>query len=336
MDSDNRFTRENIDKIIYDPTDSTLVRILKEYVLIPILDFFAVYLLFIWTDLYLIFKFDYRLFLIVFAFLVFLSIAQIFLIFFEYYSININNYRFKVGKIKDSFKFIFISDIHIGRRYYGTNSKRLRKIIDKINNLNLDLVIIGGDFVCDKIEEDLIIELKKIKANYKLAVYGNHDCDYLKEEKLKKEPVKLLDILEDAGFKVLINSGELVEINNEKVYIGGIPDLYTRRFDINKAFEKAPKDTPKILLSHNPDIIDFVEDSDDIDLILSGHNHSGMIYLKPFGAILPMPSKYKWLTKGVFDIGKRTKLFLSQGIGYSGTRLRIGTESEIAVIELKK
>jgi len=175
------------------------------------------------------------------------------------------------------------------------------------------------------------MELKNINAKNKIAVLGNHDFSAIEDKKTSEDPEELIKILKDCGFKVLMDNGELIE----NVYFAGIRDLYSKRFNLEKAFEKAPKGALKILLSHQPDIIDFVEDSDNIDLILSGHTHAGMIYLKPFGALLPIPNKHPELDRGLKNVGKRTKLFISQGIGYSATRLRIGTDSEIAVIKLE-
>ena len=124
----------------------------------------------------------------------------------------------------------------------------------------------------------------------------------------------------------------MISVNRN--FIFGIPDIYSLSFDFDNVFNKQAESTVKILLSHNPDVIDFVEDHDNIDLILSGHNHSGQIYFKFIGPILPMPTKRRWLTRGIYQIGKRTKLLLSQGSGYSGSRLRIGTDNEICDVTL--
>lgn len=331
---DKRFSREHIDKTILDPTDSNLLKLFKRLIVVPILDFWPIYALFIWADLYIILKFDFLLFLIIFEIIGVLVIYWLYIVLVKYYLIKINHYKIDIPNIEKSINFIFFSDIHVGKQYYGTNKLRLKRIIKKINELNCDVVVCGGDFICEKIEGEMLADLKHINAANKIAVYGNHDADYLHNEKVNKHPEEFLNAIQKTGFKILINKGKLVNIDGQDLYFAGIPDLYSRQFDVNKAFEKAPKGVPKILLSHNPDIIDFIEDKDEIDLILSGHNHSGMIYFKPFGALLPMPTKYRWLTQGIFKIGKRTKLLLSQGIGYSTTRLRIGTESEICVVEL--
>jgi predicted MPP superfamily phosphohydrolase len=46
-----------------------------------------------------------------------------------------------------------------------------------------------------------------------------------------------------------------------------------------------------------------------------------------------MPSHHKEYLKGIFHVGE-TVLFVSQGIGVSGTRLRIGTNCELNVLEI--
>jgi len=47
------------------------------------------------------------------------------------------------NKINKNYSFIFLSDVHLG----SNNSNHLRKIINKINMINFDFLLIGGDLI---------------------------------------------------------------------------------------------------------------------------------------------------------------------------------------------
>lgn len=237
--------------------------------------------------------------------------------------------KIKVKGIKNSVKFLFLADIHYGPEYYGASNNKFQHIIDLVNQSDCDLVIIGGDFVCRKLDTKLISFLEKINKKNKLAIYGNHDSYYCDHT----NPTEFIEMVEKGGFKMLNNEGFSYEQNNQKIFFGGIPDLYSKDFNFYKAFDGISQDQTKILLSHNPDIVEFVEENDQISLILSGHTHAGQILLPIIGPVLPIPCQNKWLIKGEYSIGD-TKLFITQGLGFSNSRTRIGTRCEMHEIEL--
>jgi len=150
----NRFSQENIDKLVVDKTDSGFSKIFKGIICVTILDFAPEFGILLWTDLFLIFKFNEILFLIGFLSLLIWSFFWIYFVFIKYYIIKVNNYSIKLEKseLKTSIKFGFVTDIHIGKKYYGTNLGRLKLIIKKINAQNFDLIALGGDFVCEAVD----------------------------------------------------------------------------------------------------------------------------------------------------------------------------------------
>lgn len=259
-----------------------------------------------------------------------IAIFWIYIVFVNFYNIKINKFVFKSNKITKPFKFVFISDLHIGHARYSTNKLRLNRIIKKINSLDKELTILGGDLLDYNYTLDLLKELYNIEGK-KITILGNHDSKYMKRGIYTKEtPIKLINELKILGFKVLFNTGEKV---SDEVFIGGIKDLYSADFDIEKSFEGANSKQYKILLSHNPDIISYQQDLKNVDLILSGHNHAGQIDI--FGIHLPMPSLRQWLVKGIYKITDNTTLLLSQGIGVGLSRVRLGTDFEICYVQLE-
>ena len=325
----DRFSKQNIDKLVLMPKKGLLH---KFRVLIgPIIDFSGLIGILGIIALYYVFSLPVEFLLIVLI----LSIYQVVLLYFIFIKFNrikINEYKVNLG-IGRSIKFVFVSDFHLGKEYTSTNSKRLNKIIQTINSLNINIVLLGGDFLTHAIEPELLEELKQIKGKV-YAVYGNHDAYYLEENVEYNMPTEFINAFSKSNIKLLLNESVTETVDGLNITIGGIPDLYSKTFNIEKAFEGVNPQNIKILLSHNPDVIDFIEESDGIDLVLSGHNHSGQIFFPLVGAVLPMPTKRKWLTKGIFQINKRTKLLLSQGIGNSESRLRINTDLEVCVVSI--
>ncbi len=270
-----------------------------------------------------------ELFAILYSIALFFSLLWIIYITINFYNIKVKRYTFVSNKITQPVKIAFVSDLHIGYFWTETNKYKLNKIINIINGLNPNVTIIGGDILNHNFTPKLVSVLKNINGS-KLAVLGNHDHLYISKEYTKETEVALIKKLEECNIQVLQNEG--YQLTNE-IFIGGIKDLYTLDFDINRALKGSKNNQYKILISHNPDIISYTEDLNDIDLILSGHNHSGQINF--LGFRLPMPTMRKWLTQGIYEISKTTKLLLSSGVGASETRLRIGTNFEILEIEIE-
>jgi uncharacterized protein len=328
----DRFSKENIAKKIRLPNDSLVAKFFKRYVVgIFVLTILPLLLPVFGLLIIMIIEVEFIFALFIQIFLAIIAIISAYYSFIKFGQVRINKVKIPVEKLTENLKITFVSDLHLGEGFTDNNQTQLKKIIDIINSQECDIVILGGDFTGEKNPEKIFPLLKNIKATKKFAVLGNHDILNLRSRKHDDEALALRKSFADSHIKLLENSGEAIDA---RIFIGGVKDLYSMDFSIDKAFKDAPPDSIKILASHNPDIIDFVEDADGIGLILSGHNHSGQILIRPFGPLLPMPSNHRWLTRGVFQINKETRLFLSQGVGYSGTRVRIGTNAEVCVLEL--
>jgi len=253
-----------------------------------------------------------------------------YLIFIKFQQIRINNYTLYSSKIKKDINLVVISDLHIGQKRYNTNLNRLRKIIKLVNSIDVEIIFFLGDFIDEALYEDILKELKNLKHKYKIGVYGNHDAHYLYHNNIYSIPLDVVNCIEKQDIKVLINEDLVID----DMYIYGIPDLWSNKLDFNKVNKNMLDQKFSILLSHNPDIVDdVISQKLNFDLILSGHNHGGQVSLPFFK--FPVPSKYQWLRKGIYSINSHTKLLLTEGIGHSGTRVRIGTYSEICLIKIR-
>src|SRR5260221_6896775 len=238
-----RFSKENINKLLYVPHPVTSFQWnFIHHVLGPIIDFSPVIALFFWIIAGNLIYIDVSLFVVIFMFLLFLNIVFFYFIFIKYYRFKVNSYKIKIDNLKEPDSFVFVSDIHFGTEFPSTNIFRLRRLINKINSLNSNLVIFGGDFLSHSftIKEKKMMEVfKNLKAETKIGVYGNHDSEYL-EDKQYEQPKEFLAEVEKNGIKILINNSMAVSLNGQDFCFGGLPDLYSKEFNIVETFKNCP------------------------------------------------------------------------------------------------
>jgi hypothetical protein len=82
-----------------------------------------------------------------------------------------------------------------------------------------------------------------------------------------------------------------------------------------------------VLLAHQPRVIEGAARAG-VDLQLSGHTHGGQIW--PWSYLVYLQQPY---VSGLHRRGPTT-LYVSQGTGFWGPPLRLGTRSEIALVTL--
>ncbi|WP_336469915.1 metallophosphoesterase [Hallella colorans] len=217
------------------------------------------------------------------------------------------------GSVK---KIVMLSDLHVG---YHIDRKELSSWVDKINDENADLILIGGDIIDGRmrplIEENMAEEFRRFNAPV-YACIGNHEYYTGKKAAEKFYREANINLLIDQTVTVKgINIIGRDDRTNEKRC--SLKDL-TGHLDMRKF---------TILLDHQPYHLEQAEEAG-IDFQLSGHTHYGqmwpinwiedVIYEKAHGA----------LTKG------NTQYYISSGIGIWGAKFRLGTQSEYVVAQL--
>jgi len=240
-------------------------------------------------------------------------------------------------KQNEHIKIVFISDIHAGP---NTQTGFVRRIVKLVKQEKPNLILFGGDFIYWEPEHANYLkpleELKNLYPEKMFAVLGNHEFNlgsFMSEKYFDKTTI-LREELNKAGIKVLENQGETITINNNKIFIAGIKELWTGQADANKPLENLQnKNIVKILLAHNPDIIQST-DSEKYNLILSGHTHGGQIRLPIIGAVPRIPTELgRAFDMGLFKL-KQGYLYISSGIGETGTRARLFNRPEFTIINL--
>lgn len=240
--------------------------------------------------------------------------------------LKVKEYKIVNSKITDEYhglKIVHLSDVHYGSTI---NEKELINIVDKINEINPDIVTLTGDLLDERLKynkEVIIRELSRINAKIgKFAISGNHDI-----------PIEEFnDIIEKSNFKNLNDTYELIYMDSNKpIIISGISSNYqdssnigikTEQFDTYIANLKADDIRPiySILLIHEPDFIDNL-DLSKYDLVLAGHSHGGQVRLPIIGKIFTPTGSLKYYDE--YYKVNNTDLYISSGLGTSKYKFRL-------------
>lgn len=219
----------------------------------------------------------------------------------------------------------FASDIHMGTLI---GPRRTKRIVDRINGLEPDLILLGGDVVDEDlapvIRGNLGISLNRLKAPLGVfGITGNHE--YI------GGAASAVKYLEEHGITMIRDTTVLV---NGNFYILGREDRDRPRFSgkgrksVEEMMAGVDRSKPVIMLDHQPFELDEKE-KEGIDLTLSGHTHHGQLWPLNF------------LTKAIYEVswGYKQKgnmhVYVSSGVGGWGPPVRIGNRPEIVLIRLR-
>lgn len=219
----------------------------------------------------------------------------------------------------ERYRIVMASDIHLG---YGTTRNDLARYVELINKQKGDVLVIVGDLIDNSlkpvIEENMCEEFQHIEAPDGIFLApGNHE--YISnmsavEEYLSKSNIRLL-------------RDSVVSLANINI-IGRDDRSNHHRAELENLLAKCDTSHPTILLDHQPySIAESAQHG--IDIHLSGHTHRGQIW--------PL----SWLTDAIYEQshGYRTweecHTIVSSGLSLWGPPFRIGTQSELWVIDIK-
>ncbi|MFQ7174874.1 MAG: metallophosphoesterase [Thomasclavelia ramosa] len=157
--------------------------------------------------------------------------------------------------------------------------------------------------------DEIATILSKIKAtNGKYAVFGNRDYGGGAERFYE-------DLMESAGFEVLVNSSRTLEVKGTTISLFGADDALIGYYNSNKTMQGISNDHLNLLLIHEPDLIsDFL--SYPIDLATAGHSHGGQVYIPFYGPLLTTALAEDYV-RGLYDFGnnRKTHFYVNTGIG---------------------
>ncbi len=234
-----------------------------------------------------------------------------------------------------SVKILHISDCH-GRN----NRKYNSRIIDIVMKEKPDMIFITGDFVSRHITEFRTAEAFLTALCSFAPVYmcmGNHEQKFTNARQ-----EDFLEAVANTDAKMLINSGEYVEVKGRKYYICGLMPEYSvykkdggyknlddvTLQDMNNLLGQCPDETT-LLLAHNPLFAKVYADWG-ADYTFSGHVHGGIVRLFGVGFLSPERKFFPRYSKGNYEISEKSILFVSAGIG----KLRLFNPPEVIIYNI--
>lgn len=221
-------------------------------------------------------------------------------------------------------KIVEVADFHLG---YQESAAKIKRVVEAINAQKPDIVLIVGDLLDGGLDEVFDLtraesELSKIRAKYGVfACLGNHDIytpafnEFLSESKIT--------LLRDEAI-LIANSFYVVGRNDRNITTG----IRSERESLSAITKDIDKTKPVILLDHRPEAIDEAV-SNGTDLMLSGHSHGGQTF--PLNLITEQIYEVNYGLAEFQDM----KMIVTSGTGLWGPPTRIGTDSEIVVINMK-
>ncbi len=229
----------------------------------------------------------------------------------------------------NSIRVVHFSDTHLGEFF---SIDQLKTVVEKINKQSPDLVIFTGDLFDIMIEYEnidaAISELNKINASFgKIAIMGNRD--------FQKGEEYYIEIMKNAGFKVLVNDVIQLSYKDQIISIYGINKWNTSPSELTELMSGINKDHINLLLMHEPDLMNnFINYP--IDLALAGHSHGGQVYIPLVGPLIKTNLCEDFI-KGKYDLKneRNTIFYVSSGIGNTKVPFRFCNIPEFITFELK-
>lgn len=216
-------------------------------------------------------------------------------------------------------RIVAISDVHLG---IGTTRGDLSRYVDMINRQKPDIVVVVGDLIDNSImpvvNDDMCREFRRIKASGGIyMVAGNHEYISGIDEctnYLSTTPIHLCrdSIVEHPfGLNIICRDDR----------------MNSNRRTLSSLVDSADMSRLTITLDHQPN--DIPKSSRlGVDLHLSGHTHYGQIW--PISLITDAMFKQ---SHGYRKWGN-THAYVMSGISLWGPPFRIGTHSELLVVDI--
>ncbi|MGD0341448.1 MAG: metallophosphoesterase [Bacteroidales bacterium] len=218
-----------------------------------------------------------------------------------------------------------VSDIHLGSII---RKRSITKLSVMLKEMHPDVIFLLGDIVDGELgpvlRDDLLKYFKSPEtADGLYAITGNHE--FIGGAK------RTIPYIESKGIR---NLKDEVVILPGGIQVVGRIDRDSRRFygkermPLEELMKGIDHSRPIILLDHQPYHLDETEKYG-IDLQLSGHTHNGQMWPLNYLTRRIYELSYGYLKKG------NSQIIVSSGFGLWGPRVRLGSRSEVLLINIE-
>ena len=217
-------------------------------------------------------------------------------------------------------RMVAISDVHLGR---GTTKADLARYIELINRENPDIVVIVGDLIDNSIlpvkQADMCREFERVEACYGIyMVAGNHE--YISGIDECRNYISTTNIKLYTDTIITPTRGINIVCRDDR--------HNHHRKSLNRVLTDADYAHFNIVLDHQPNAISESAENG-ADLHISGHTHRGQVF------------PINLLTDHLFEQSHgyrkwgETHAYVMTGLSLWGPPFRIGTHSELLVVDIE-
>lgn len=267
-----------------------------------------------------------------------LSLLFVFCVIFviaDQWRLTVEHYNVTTEKLSQSVRIVELTDLH--NKEFGQGNCDL---VQRVKELKPGLIAMVGDMNSDEDSDEQVVlpligQLKTIAPVY--YVFGNH------EYKLK-DFSGFEEKLRSAGAVYLQNEMAEFPVGDKKILIGGICqypfyDFYEPDFDNPQRYfleDFSKREEYKLLLCHFPEYFIWRFSEYDIDLMLSGHTHGGVVRVPFFGGLIAPNQEglFPEYCDG-FHMKNGSSIIISKGLGSNKWWVpRINNPPEITVVDI--
>ncbi|MCM1083746.1 MAG: metallophosphoesterase [Clostridium sp.] len=235
-----------------------------------------------------------------------------------------------------------LADLH------NSFSNEGERIIEAVRKEHPDIIIAAGDMLLSHSDQQRknkkTAELMNGLCEIAPLFYGmgNHETAVSNRSYLKHLWPDFLNNIKNKE-TLLRNESKNIYVKGKKINIYGLelPEKYYKRFnklkptgeEIDNLIGKSDNDAYNILIAHHPDFYKQYAKWG-ADLILSGHNHGGMVRIPFFGGVIsPRPAIFPKYDYGLFQ-EEAAIMIVSGGLGSHSIKIRLNNKPELVIVKL--
>ena len=250
---------------------------------------------------------------------------------YEANALEVTFYHLQSDNVDAPFRVVQLSDLHLHE--FGEHNKDL---VEWVRRLNPDIITITGDMNNHNNDDthvvtELCTQLTQIAKVY--YVMGNHEwADHINRHTSIKADIAA------TGVTILENSYEEIELNENKIVIGGLVNEVSnypkyKGPEFMKNFMDA--DGFRLLLVHYPEYFLGTLNDYSIDLAMCGHTHGGIIRIPFVGGLYASDQGFfPKLCEGMQKVDGGSNVVVSRGLGGETSIPRINNRPEIVVVDV--
>ncbi len=227
----------------------------------------------------------------------------------------------------EGFTIVQVTDIHVGPTI---GRAFVDAMVRAVNDLRPDAVAITGDLVDGSVASlgEHVAPLAGLRARHGVFFVTGHHEYYSGVDEWLAELGRL-------GVRVLANERVTLGGADGAIDLAGVHDWSGRRHpgphkpDLAKALAGRDPARPVVLLAHQPKQAREAA-AHGVALVLSGHTHGGQIW--PWTKLVALDQP---ILAGLHRV-RETHIYVSEGTGYWGPPMRLGTRAEISKLVLAR